>query len=295
MTKRDSLVGNSPFSVPVTIDSKGNVALWDLPCREGCPLPTLEGAIRQIGDPRMMMIIAMQALRRKNVLYTAPGGSGSHPVKMEDVEYMQLSVVRWSFQAGIEQHYEMKGVRLVGLDRLPKTATEYLSRAQLPLPSRSEPNPFPQGFFSNAGEVVLAGAEEDGQGFAGFVGPKRLIEDDDETMNVKEKRTTPPSGDKSGEKQRDKLNPTLFAMPPAGETAGWYLVLVLGFKPKSKLVLGGDGEPIGIICPVQIIEWDGKSMDCWGIGGIAARMPDTVAEDIALWRRHQAGVNPDDI
>ena len=71
--------------------------------------------------------------------------------------------------------------------------------------------------------------------------------------------------------------------------------MVLGFKPKSKLVLGGDGEPIGIICPVQIIEWDGKSMDWWGIGGIAARMPDALADDIALLRRHQAGVNPDDI
>ena len=258
-------------------------------------MPTLEGAIRQIGDPRMMMVIAMQALKKKKVFYTPPRGQSAHQVKWEDVEYMQLSVVRWSFEKRVNQHYEMKGVRLVGLDRLPKTATEYLSRAQLPLPSRKEPNPFPEGFFNDRGEVLLSGAEESGGGCAGFVGPKKLIGDDDEVMNVKERRTTPPSGDKSGDKEREKLNPNLFAMPPAGETAGWYLVLVLGFKPKSKIMTGGDGEPIGIICPVQVIDWDGKQMDCWGIGGIAARMPDAVAADIELLRRHEAGINPNDI
>ena len=84
-------------------------------------------------------------------------------------------------------------------------------------------------------------------------------------------------------------------MPPAGETAGWYLVLVLGFKPKSKIMTGGDGEPIGIICPVQVIDWDGKHTDCWGMGGIAARTPDAVAADIELLRRHEAGINPNDI
>ena len=84
-------------------------------------------------------------------------------------------------------------------------------------------------------------------------------------------------------------------MPPAGETAGGYLVLVLGFKPKSKIMIGGDGDPIGIICPVQVIDWDGKQMDCWGIGGIAARMPETVAADIEFLRRHAAGRHPNDI
>ena len=58
---------------------------------------------------------------------------------------------------------------------------------------------------------------------------------------------------------------------------------------------GGDGEPIGIICPAQVIDWDGKQMDCWGIGGIAARMPAAVAADIELLRRHEAGINPNDI
>ena len=83
---------------------------------------------------------------------------------------------------------------------------------------------------------MLSGAEESGGGCAGFVGPKTPIGDADEVMNLKEKRTTPPSGDKSGDKQREKLNPNLFVMPPAGETAGWYLVLVLRFKPKSRVI-----------------------------------------------------------
>ena len=121
----------------------------------------------------MMMVIAMQALKKKKVFYTPPRGQSAHQVKWEDVEHMQLSVVRWSFEKGISQHYEIKGVRLVGLDRLPKTATEYLSRAQLLLPSRKEPIPFPEGFVNNQGEVLLSGVEESGGGCAGFAGPKR--------------------------------------------------------------------------------------------------------------------------
>ncbi len=73
---------------------QGRFALWKIATKDGCPMPTVEGILTKIRDPRPMVILAVRVTFEQRLHGDQPNGA-SALILPKEVKTIGTATVRW--------------------------------------------------------------------------------------------------------------------------------------------------------------------------------------------------------
>jgi hypothetical protein len=130
--KTKLLYGNVPSAVPVWT-KEGGYRLWRIPTREGCPLPTQQCMMQNIGDPRPMVALLVEEFKAGRVQLVEKDGQG-RALRWANVNNLQVAGVRWKCD-DLNMQYDADAARFISYGRMLPSGTDWLNATGNEAPS----------------------------------------------------------------------------------------------------------------------------------------------------------------